>query len=86
MFDKARNFRDQNTRDATSYDELQKILAEQGGFVRAFFKPDRAAEAKMKEQTKATVRLILPDEPPQTGKCIYSGETVNTRVLFAQAY
>jgi prolyl-tRNA synthetase len=86
MFEKARTFRDQNTRDAGSYDELKQILAEQGGFVRAWFKPDRAAEAKIKEQTKATVRCILPGEPGQSGKCIYSGEVTDSRVLFAQAY
>jgi len=86
MFEKARKFRDESTRDAASYDELKKIIAEQGGFVRAWFKPDRATEAKIKEQTKATVRCILPDEAGQSGKCIYSGETTTSRVLFAQAY
>ena len=86
MFEKARAFRDQNMRDATSYDEMKKILAEQGGFVRAWFKPDRANEAKIKEQTKATVRCILPRENGQTGKCIYTGETTDCKVLFAQAY
>jgi prolyl-tRNA synthetase len=85
MFEKARAFRDQNTRDAASYDELQKILAASGGFVRAFFKPDRANEAKIKEQTKATVRCILLSESG-TGKCIFTGENTNSQVLFAQAY
>ncbi len=86
MFEKARKFRDENIRDAGSYDELKKIIAEQGGFVRAWFKPDRATEAKIKEQTKATVRCILPDEAGQSGKCIFSGEPTTSRVLFAQAY
>jgi prolyl-tRNA synthetase len=86
MFEKARKFRDESTRDAGSYDELKKMIAERGGFVRAWFKPDRATEAKIKEQTKATVRCILPDEAGQSGKCIYSGETTTSRVLFAQAY
>ncbi|HEX4055467.1 MAG TPA: aminoacyl--tRNA ligase-related protein [Tepidisphaeraceae bacterium] len=86
MFQKAREYRDQNTRDAGSYDEMKKILAEQGGFVRAYFKPDRASEAKIKEQTKATVRCIIREDPAQPGKCIYSGETTNSLVLFAQAY
>jgi len=86
MFEKARNHRDQNTRDANSYEEMKKIIAENGGFVRAWFKPDRASEAKIKEQTKATVRCILPAESGQTGACIYTGETTDSRVLFAQAY
>jgi prolyl-tRNA synthetase len=86
MFEKARAFRDENTRTASSYDEMKKILAEQGGFVRAFFKPDRTAEAKIKEQTKATVRCIPIDGQGASGKCIFSGEETNTQVLFAQAY
>jgi prolyl-tRNA synthetase len=86
MFEKAKAFRDQNTRDAASYDELKKILSEQGGFIRAWFKPDRAAEAKIKEETKATVRCILLEQSGETGKCVYSGQSTDTRVLFAQAY
>jgi prolyl-tRNA synthetase len=86
MFEKARAFRDQNIRDASTYDDLKKIIAEQGGFVRAFFKPDRTSESKIKEQTKATVRCILPTDKGQAGQCIYTGETTDCKVLFAQAY
>ena len=69
LFDKAQAFRDANTRDAPSYDEMKQILEEQGGFVRCFFKPDRAAEAKIKEETKATVRVFPFDQPGTKGKC-----------------
>ncbi len=86
MFDKARKFRDENTRRASSYDELKQIVAGPGGLVRCFFKPDRSAEAKIKDQTKATVRVIPFDQPGPKGKCIYSGEETDTEVIFAQAY
>jgi prolyl-tRNA synthetase len=86
MFQKAKDYRDQNTREAGSLDEMKKIIAEQGGFVRAWFKPDRAIEAKIKEQTKATVRCIIQDDPAKTGKCIYSGEPTSSLVVFAQSY
>jgi prolyl-tRNA synthetase len=86
MFTKAAQYREQNTRRAASYDELKKILAEQGGFVRCWFEPDKAVEAKIKEETKATVRVIPFDQPGGTGKCIYSGKECSTEVLFAQAY
>jgi len=86
MFQKAKDYRDQNTREAGSFDEMKKIIAEQGGFVRAWCKPDRATEAKIKEQTKATVRCIIQDDPAKTGKCIFSGEPTSSLVLFAQAY
>jgi prolyl-tRNA synthetase len=86
MFEKARAFRDENTRPAESYGEMKQILDKQGGFVRCFFKPDRANEAKIKEQTKATVRCIPFDQPGTKGKCIYTGEETDTQVLFAVAY
>jgi prolyl-tRNA synthetase len=86
MFDKARAFRDENTRTADTYDQMKQILADQGGFVRAWFKPSREAEAKIKEQTKATVRCIPFDQPSGTGKCIFTGEETTTQVLFAQSY
>jgi prolyl-tRNA synthetase len=86
MFEKAKAYRDANTRDAATFDEMKKILSEQGGFVRAWFKPDREAEKKIKDQTKATVRCIPLESSGGTGTCIFSGETTDTRVLFAQAY
>ena len=39
-----------------------------------------------KEITKATIRCIPNEESPTTGKCVYSGNPSNQRVLFAKAY
>jgi len=86
LFDKALQYREANTRNAGSYDEMKKILKEQGGFVRCYFEPDRAAEARIKEETKATVRCIPFDQPGTGGKSIYDGRETKTQVLFAQAY
>src|SRR6266850_6020005 len=86
MLEKARKFTQENTRRAESYEEMKKILAEQGGFVRAWFKPDRGNEQKIKNETKATVRCIPFDQPGGKGKCIFSGEETDVEVIFAQAY
>jgi prolyl-tRNA synthetase len=86
LFQRALKFREENTRRASTYDELKKLVKESGGLVRCYFKPDRAAEAKIKEQTKATVRCIPFDQPSTPGKCVFSGEETTTEVLFAQAY
>ncbi|MBC8107382.1 MAG: proline--tRNA ligase [Anaerolineae bacterium] len=83
---KAKAHREANTRDASSYDELKTIIKEQGGFVRCFFKPDKSNEAKIKTETKATVRCIPFDQPGTSGKDIFTGEETNVHVLFAQAY
>ena len=86
MLDRARKFRDECTRDAVSYEQMKQILAEQGGFVRVWFEPDKQAEAKIKAETKATVRLIPLAPSADSGKCIFSGRETKTQVVFAQAY
>jgi prolyl-tRNA synthetase len=86
MLARSRAFRDENTRQAGSYDELKQLLTEKGGFVRCYFAPDRDTEAKVKEETKATVRCIPFDQPAVEGKCIVTGRPTKTQVLFALAY
>ena len=86
LFEKATQFREANTRWADTYDQMKQIFKEKGGFVRCWFEPDRAAEAKIKEETKATVRCVPFDQPQAKGKDIYTGKETGTQVLFAQAY
>jgi prolyl-tRNA synthetase len=86
MLERARKLQDENTRGAENYDEMKQILADKGGFVRCFFKPSVENEAKIKAETKATVRCIPLDQPGRVGRCIYSGEETDVGVLFAQAY
>jgi prolyl-tRNA synthetase len=86
LFARAKKVRDDNTHRAGSYDELKKLIAEKGGFVRCFFQPDKQAEAKIKEETKATVRCIPFDAQGKTGKCVYSGAEGAPEVIFAIAY
>ena len=86
MFDKAARFRDENTRRADSYEEMKQILTEKGGFVRCYFNQSREVEAKIKEETKATVRCIPFDQSGVKGKDIVTGQESATEVIFAQAY
>ena len=89
MLDKSRIFRDASIRVAGTYHEMKDILEKFGGFVQCHFTPDRANEAKIKEETKATVRCIPFDlNGPHAipGKDIYTGSDTQTRVIFAQSY
>jgi prolyl-tRNA synthetase len=86
MFEKARAFREASTRRAETYAQMKEILEKQGGFVRAWFKPSRENEARIKDETKATVRCVPFDQPGGTGKDIFTGEETDTEVLFAVAY
>ena len=47
-----------------------------------------AAELSIKEETKATLRVIPFDQPAGgvKGKCFYSGEPATCEAIFARAY
>jgi prolyl-tRNA synthetase len=86
LLERARTFRDENTRSAGTYEEMKDILEKHGGFVRVWFEPSMENEAKIKAETKATVRCIPFDQPGGSGKDIITGQETRTQVLFAQAY
>lgn len=81
---RAREHQQRSISDAASYEELKQKLAG-GGFVRCFFRPDKATEARIKEETKATVRCIPLETEHERGKCVVSGQE-GQKVLFAVAY
>ena len=84
MFTRAKDFREANTHDAKSYDELKEIIDSQGGFVRAYFAGTPEDEVRIREETGATPRCILPNTG--TGKCIITGKTDGRLTIFAKAY
>ena len=86
LFEKARTYRDQNTHNADTYEQMKQILKDKAGFVRCYFTPDRANEKKIKDETKATVRCIPFEQPGTPGKDILTGQETKTQVLFAVAY
>lgn len=83
MLRAASAFRHENTRNAETYEEFKEIIAEKRGFVVAPWDGTEETEQKIKEDTKATIRL-LPFER-QEGKDLVSGKPGKTAV-FARAY
>ena len=81
----ARNFRDENTHAVQDYTEFKEVI-KQGGFVRCGWNGDSKVEAKIKEETKATVRCIPFNENPQGLTWIKTGEEAKHEVIFAKAY
>ena len=61
-------------------------MVNKGGFISAHWDGTPETEQKIKDETKATIRCIPLDAVEEEGKCIYSGEPSNKRVLFALAY
>ena len=83
MFAQAEKFRGENTRRAETYGEFKEIIEEKRGFVRAPWDGTEETEQKIKEETKATIRL-LPFETEE-GKDLVSGRPGSVAV-FARAY
>jgi prolyl-tRNA synthetase len=85
LFDKAKKRRDNMTTEVDSYDEFQKVIEDKGGFVWAHWDGTSETEDKIKEETKATIRLI-PLEEGEEGKCMVTGKLSKQKVLFARSY
>ncbi len=86
LFHRALEFREQNTRRAKNYEEFCEIMKKEGGFVMAHWNGSPEVEAKIKGDTKATIRCIPLDSDPVPGKCMVTGEPSEREVVFAVAY
>jgi prolyl-tRNA synthetase len=86
MFDKALKFRNENTFEVDSYDELKKIIGADGGFVNAHWCGSAECETKIKNDTKATIRNIPFKRTIDKGKCIICQKESEGRVIFSKAY
>ena len=86
LYDRALAFRENNTFRVDTWDEFKKVLDEKGGFLSAHWDGTAETEEKIKEETKATIRVIPLNNPKENGKCIYTGRPSTQRVLFARAY
>ena len=85
LFNAAKKRRDDQTREVDSYDEFKKEI-EKGGFIYAHWDGTAETEAKIKEETKATVRCIPIDGNDTPGKCMVTGEPSKQKVIFARSY
>jgi prolyl-tRNA synthetase len=86
IFNKALEFRINNTYKVDTYEELKTVVEDKGGFAFAHWDGTSETEMKIKEETKATIRCIPFDDPGDPGKCIFSGKDSKQRVYFARAY
>ena len=86
LFQRALEFREQTTRRANNYEEFCEIMKKEGGFVMAHWNGSPEVEAKIKGDTKATIRCIPLDSDPVPGKCMVTGEHSEREVVFALAY
>jgi prolyl-tRNA synthetase len=82
---RANTYRAEKTQKVDSYEEF-KSLIDKGGFFLAHWDGTKETEAKIKEETQATIRCIALDQEMEEGVCMVTGKPSAARVVFAKAY
>jgi len=86
MLKKQTDFLVKNTQEINTYQDFKKQMAGERGFVGSFLCEDATCEAKIKEETKASVLCLPLNAKKENGKCIYCNQSAKYRWVFAAAY
>ena len=85
IYKKALDMRDSRIEKVDTYDEFKKKI-ENGGFFLCHWDGTAETEARIKEETKATIRCIPLDGEEEEGVCMVTGKPSKRRVIIARAY
>jgi prolyl-tRNA synthetase len=84
LFERALAFREDNTWLPKDYEGLREAVRE--GWALVWWCGDTDCEARIKEDTRATIRCIPFEQPGGTGKCIVCEGIATEKVYIARAY
>jgi prolyl-tRNA synthetase len=86
MFAKAKALLADKTSTVQNYDEFKQVIDAKGGFIKAAWCGSASCEAKVKEETGATIRICpFQKEKPATG-CVVCGKESSETVYWARSY
>ena len=85
LFEKARRYRDAHIYECDNYDEF-KTKVKDGGFFLCHWDGTAETEAKIKEETQATIRCIPFGYEQTEGVDMVSGKPAKCRVIIARSY
>jgi len=80
---KATKFRDEHIFEVEDYETFKDVV-ENKGWALGWWYDDAENEAKVKEDTRATLRVYAASE--DEGTCFFSGKKTNKKAYFAKAY
>ena len=86
ILQKAKDFVQSRTRDAKDYASLKAGVEEAPGFYRSGWCGSGTCEAKVKQDTKATLRCMPMDSEAAPGACVVCGSPAKSMPLFARNY
>ena len=85
IFEKARAFRDAHVYECDDYEEFKKKVKD-GGFFLCHWDGTAETEARIKEETQATIRCVPFGYEQTPGVDMVSGKPAKCRVIIARAY
>ncbi|MEI6850493.1 MAG: proline--tRNA ligase [Candidatus Saccharibacteria bacterium] len=84
MLNSSVNYKEENTRTASNYDEFKDIMKQHKGFIKVFWNDDPKIEKIIKDETTATTRCKIAEDT--SGVDFYTGKPAKDIWLFAQSY
>jgi len=85
LFEKARQYRDAHIYECDNYEEFKERVKD-GGFFLCHWDGTPETEAKIKEDTQATIRCVPFDFEQTDGVDMVSGKPAKHRVIIARSY
>ena len=85
VFEKARKYRDAHVYECDNYEEFKERIKD-GGFFLCHWDGTAETEAKIKEDTQATIRCVPFSYEQTPGVDMVSGKPAKYRVIIARAY
>jgi prolyl-tRNA synthetase len=82
----ARRRLEEGTTRVAGYDQFKEVMEDKRGFLVAGWCGDAACEARIKEETRATIRVVPLEGEEKGGACVRCGRPSDQPVYFAQAY
>jgi prolyl-tRNA synthetase len=84
LYDRALAFREAHTYRPEDQAGFREAI--ENGFAQVWWCERRECEEQIKDETRATSRCILLDQPGGTGRCAFCGEPARRLAVFARAY
>ncbi len=86
VFERALDYRTENTFSVDTLGEMTEVLEGDGGFLMAPWCGSAECEKSVSNENGATIRVVPFDSPDEAGTCIVDGAPSERRALFARSY
>ena len=86
LYQRALQFREENTARVDDYQTFKNVISDEGGFLYAHWCGEAECEDLVKRETMATIRCMPLESEGEDGVCVRCGKSSRERVYFAKAY